>query len=381
MNYCRGIIYLGMIFTITSILLTFSTISIIYRYPDVQNVLLSLLVTDSSDNLAPGVHIVVFHLAEKGPQILIEGYTDQNGMYRRAINIPREENGITEKGETIFASVNLWIIASSSSLYEIGTLTIPVDPTELKWPTDTIILHIKMKKISITIKSGNNVKFKTLVEAPPSPGYYEESWKFTKVLEWRTWNNIWGRERYVAGSKIRVQSKERLYDTSEEKYISGWDSAGYTEVTLNSGLTGAWRTGKYNRTLFFELKYAYTTQYGGLPFIIIEKIYAVDTSTDPRDYNRKTESWSGSLPGYSNYYTTLQNDMRHIPITGLSSGWTFTVSPSFSYVFGISLGVTKQPSPTSYLDIETGTWTDNYKVRTESNDDSFLKTWSNWVPP
>ncbi|MEM3415047.1 MAG: hypothetical protein QW575_05695, partial [Thermoproteota archaeon] len=67
---------------------------------------------------------------------------------------------------------------------------------------------------------------------------------------------------YVIGSKINVESKERIYDLTSRSYEPDWHSSGITTVTLDSGITSPSEneqplTGKYVYTFKFEFLYCY----------------------------------------------------------------------------------------------------------------------------
>ncbi|MGC8832166.1 MAG: hypothetical protein ACP5PQ_06265 [Thermoproteota archaeon] len=358
--------------------------------PEVQRLDLTLLVLDHRGVAAGSTHLVVFELAESGPRKLFEGASDEKGLYRGEVQLPRklarEKLAAVEGGEVreVYASVNLWVVASKESdgqVVEVGTLTFSVDPTFMKHPLDSVTHVVKLSKIEMLVVPETTNALGSASSCTVPPTGQDEVWVFTTVLKFATWDNIQVKYEYRDGSKIRVSGKERYFIVSSCGYTPWTDNAG-TVITFESGISRGWLTGRTVYTEKFEFKYIFT-RYWVTSGVLIEKVYAADTSTDPRYNTWETSSWSGSLPGWSYYYKTAQlTDSRSIPITGKETGFTFSVDISFPKIpISISLSVTKNPSPVSYLYIKTGTWTSGYVAKTVSRDGTFLETYNNWVPP
>ncbi|MEM3029401.1 MAG: hypothetical protein QXW09_04615, partial [Thermoproteota archaeon] len=219
----------------------------------------------------------------------------------------------------------------------------------------------------------------------PTYPYQEESWAYTTVLKFATWDNIQASFTYVKGSKIRVESKERYFVVSTCSYTP-WGSYS-TIVTLDYGFSlSVPVTGRYVYNQKINLKY-YFIRYWLEGAVLIEKIYAADTNRDGAeisDINKDKVGWSGSLPSWSNYLIIPQNYERPIDITGTTYGFTFSAGAGVSFYgigFSVSLGVGMAPSPVSSLIIKAGTWITNYRVKVVSRDSTYLETYSNWVPP
>lgn len=381
--------------------------------PETQYLDSTMLIQDEEGAPVGGARVVVFELADGGPRKLSEGVADNLGVYRTSLKLPRklvwakpaamlEEDAAMvgfEKSE-VYAAVNLWVVASKvgeesgNQVVDVGTLTLSVDPTFMSHPLDSATHILKLSRIKPQASVTSNTEGSTSLvglspqrvaisscQIPTYP-YQEESWAYTKVLQFATWDNIQAKYNYLYGSKIRVESKERYFVVATCSYTP-WSSVSSTVVTLDSGIESDWLTGRQVYTLKFEFKY-YFVRYWPEGAVLIEKVYAADTSGDPRATTRGTSSWSGSLPSWSYYYITNQLETRSIPITGTGSGYSFSVGVSVGFKgvgVGISLGVSKQPSPVSYLYIKAGTWTSGYKVETVSRDGTYLETYSNWVPP
>ena len=114
----------------------------------------------------------------------------------------------------------------------------------------------------------------------------------------------------------------------------------------------------------------------------IEKVYAVDTSSDPLGAMYDTVSWNGQLPGWSNYRLLGQNVQMDFAIT--ASFNVLTVSVTFSLSTGgvsVGLGVGKMSTPVGTLTIRSGSWQPGYMAKVESYDGSYIVTRCNWVSP
>ncbi|MEM2172725.1 MAG: hypothetical protein QXS66_05710 [Thermoproteota archaeon] len=380
--------------------------------PETQYLDSTILIQNHKGAPVGQAHVVVFELADGGPRKLSEGIADNVGIYRARLHLPRklvrEKSAMLERsaavGESeardIYASVNLWVVAysvgeeSGNQVVDIGTLTFAVDPTGMRHPLDSVTNTIVLSRVEKPRASVADTEGPSLVGLSPQRAitsscqvptypYQEESWAYTTVLKFATWDNIWARYEYPMGSKIRVESKQRYFVISTCSYTS-WSSAGSTEVTFDMYRASEELTGRMVYEEKFKFKYyfiRYLPPYQSV--VLIEKVYAVDTGDDgkypgvPSSY-----SWGGTLPSWSDYFLTPQNRLGGTPITGKDPGYSFSVGVSFSYYVGvsISLGVGKSPSPTGFLYIRAGTWTSDYMVKTVSKDGSYLETYSNWVP-
>ncbi|MEM2100116.1 MAG: hypothetical protein QXP45_02075 [Thermoproteota archaeon] len=382
--------------------------------PETQYLDLTMLIQNHKGAPVGQAHVVVFELADGGPRKLSEGIADNVGTYRARLQLPRklareksamlERGAAVEEGEArdIYASVNLWVVAysvgeeSGNQVVDIGTLTFSVDPTFMKHPLDSAANTIVLSRVekpqafaspnegSASVVGLSPQKVVTSSCQIPTYPYQEESWAYTTVLKFATWDNIEARYEYFSGSKIRVESKQRYFVIGTCSYAS-WTSSGSTIVTVDQDRSSDWLTGRTVYTMNFQLKYyfiRYCPPYQST--VLVEKVYAVDTSQDGYVAVRTSSSWSGSLPSWS-YYTTV-NQLETIPkdIAGTTSGYSFSVGVSVSFYgvgVGISLGVGKEPSPASKLYIHAGTWTSGYLVKVVSKDGTYLETYSNWVPP
>jgi hypothetical protein len=376
-----------------------------------------MLIQDEEGAPVGGARVVVFELADGGPRKLSEGVADNLGVYRTSLKLPRrlvwakpaamlEEDAAMvgfEKSE-VYAAVNLWVVAyrvgkeAVKEVVDIGTLTLSVDPTFMKHPLDSTIHRVKLSRIKTQASATSNTEGSASVvglspqrvavsscQIPTYP-YQEESLAYTTVLRFATWDSIEAKYDYVSGSKIRVESKQRYFVIGICSYTS-WEGSGNTIVTVEQQRSSDWLTGRTVYTMNFQLKYyfiRYCPPYQST--VLVEKIYAVDTSRDGEVAIRSESGWSGTLPSWS-YYTTV-NQLETIPkdisVSGTSSGYSFSVGVSVNFkVVGvsISLGVGKEPSPASKLQIRAGRWTSGYIVKVVSRDGTYLETYSNWVPP
>lgn len=331
-----------------------------------------------------GVIIDVYMLTDKGKIFLGKTLTNEDGRGSIYISIPRKYVGddkITKK--PIYASVNLKAYAHKDDM--VGSKTFPIDPTYMNWPFDIKEITIKLRNI----KKSNTANISSH-DVQPLYNESEYSYAYTQVLLFTTWNNISASYDYPIGAKIRIESKQCWwrYDQSGNllncSVTNAWESDGYTEVTLDSGISSPELSGRYIYNLYFEILYTHYT--GGDPYLlgVYEEIYATDTSTDPRAYSRSMSEWDGTLPDGATYYITIQGDTRKLQVTG-GDNWVFSVSVSFGVSkegagVGVSLGVTKVPAPYATLAVHAGTYyNDYYVVKTVSPDGYFLKSYSNWV--
>lgn len=355
---------------------------------------LGIKVYDHEGKEVNNARVEILELSVNGPMKLSEGYTNIFGTYKTRLFLKRKLVNIIENKE-IYASINVWVVAYSKDKEELGTLTFSVDPTFLRHPIDEVGYSIRLKKLNSSSKlvgffDPSKVLKSIRSSSPPYPPYQENSWAYTKVLAYSTWDNIGARVYYVIGSKINIESKERWYDLKSSTYKTDWFSSGTTTVTLDRGITHPSEdyppeTGRYVHTLSFELYYCYITYWGDFGSIIVEKVYAVDTSNDPPRYTGSSNVWSGSLPSSQYYYETLQRDSSDIPITGGNEYYlAFSVGVSVTFTgvgVSVSLGVGKQASPSSILRMYAGTWiNESYVVRTVSlSGSTYLESYSNWI--
>ena len=273
----------------------------------------------------------------------------------------------------VYKSVNLMVIALKKSY--IGLKTFPIDPTYEGKPEPKII-HLRTYKL-ITQKQLNKLERSKVLTSSSGEYVLNEWYQFTTVLKYSTYYGIKAKWSYPIGSKVRVQTKWRWPPGSSNPWYDG----GYIEINVDSGVYSGWREGPYLRTLKFELKYKHSiVAIGG---IAIEKVYALDTSTDPRATREASTYWDGRPVSGPKYYDIDQNTYRDIVISG-GAGYDFRVYISLSYPWGvsISLGVDKRPSPYATLTIYAGTWQPGYVARIVSIGDSdFLNSRVFWYKP
>ncbi len=299
-------------------------------------------------------NVLINELTENGPRRIWKG--SGVGIVSANLLLPKREITTLEvegKRMKVYRSINLEVVAYTKG--KMGVAIFSVDPAEAKPKTVKIVLRDIPK-----------------VESEPTPGVWT-TYKMTPVLKFATWDDIFIKYCYPIGAKIKVESKARPYGSPT------WTS-GYTEVTLDDGLSSPYLTGRYNYTAYFKIKYVYaiTELEMGDEKIYYERVYAVDTNSDPIQDYRDYVSWDGHLPtDYDDYRLTYAGNTRAIPITG-GHDYTFSVSVTFSYPTGISvsLGVGKIPSPVATLSI-TSTRSSGW-VKTVGFD-GFLESYSNWI--
>ena len=297
--------------------------------------------------------ILINELTENGPKQLWKG----SGVGIASVNLvlPKKEITTLEVGDKrvkVYKSINLEVVAYTKG--KIGIAIFSVDPAEAK-----------PKNVKIVLRDVPKIK------SEPTPGVWTK-YEYTPVLKFATWDDIFAKYSYPRGAKIKIESKARPYGSPT------WLS-GYTEVTLDDSLSSPYLTGENIYTVYFKIKYVYAITELDMSDekIYYEKVYAVDTSSDPIEDYRDRTGWNGHLPtDYDDYRLTYARNTRDIPITG-GYDYTFSVSVGFSYPAGItvSLGVTKIPSPTATLSI-TSTRHSGW-VKTVGFD-GFLESYSNW---
>ncbi|MEM3364827.1 MAG: hypothetical protein QXM93_00175 [Candidatus Methanomethyliaceae archaeon] len=313
---------------------------------------LKVVPVDPAGNILQGADVKIYVLSEDGVQEFMsnnEATTD----FLFDLCLPLKMVGNT------YASVNILVTVLKGDFY--GQWAVPIDPS-----SGADIVEIKIPLINLT----------KVVSSPPEVVILTDSfpcYKFTPVLSFATWTNISGKYEFPVGSKVRVQSKWRVYGYSQ------WYDGGSTDITVDGSVTNStWATGQLQHDILFELKYDHTINNGGGQGAV-ETVFAVDTTSDPRDRNENHISWDGNLPTTENYYMFYQNDQRSINIGGSNTEWILSVG--FTY-YGLSLGITRQPNPPvpAVLTIKTDQWISGYRAKTcACVGDNFQKSVSNWI--
>ena len=353
-----------------------------------QLVNLALHVLDSEANLVESCPITLYHLTDKGPMKLVEGFVTK-GSFSAQVKIPRVyKTTVVESGNLldVYAAVNLWVTAVKGT--EVGSMTFSVDPTLMDWPVSSHSVVLEMEEIPISV---NEAGLKQLsrqqslsMSSPPDPPYSTYTYKYTTVLEFTTWTQIEGGALFPEGSKIRLESEHRFWNYVTGQFLGPWQVCGLTTVTMDDDVeTVPLRTGKKKYTIKFNFKYMYQTiDYA--PQIGEELIYAVDTAGDPEGSDYDDAWWSGSMPGsYQAQRWIDQEEERGIYITG---GYNYVWSLSIGFSIGdywtgsVSLGITVQPvaANKAKLIVKSGTWTEGYKVHAVSVDGTWRKSYCKW---
>ena len=347
---------------------------------DWQFVVAEVEVVDEEGLPAGLVHVAVFELADGGPKLLAEGRAGASGTFKFGLKVLRRLIVELENGTRVYAPINLWIIASREDGL-LGTLTQPLDITAVKHPLDTVKLRVLARKIAQNAAKENAVN----TSECHLPTESAESWAWTSVLQVGTWDSIDAKWYYPIGTRIMVESKERIWLVNECRYGGDWYSAGSTIVALEQGTGNAnWVGGKNVYTFKLYLKYHLVRYYPpSSTQLQIEKVYAVDTSSDPGGAMYSVTSWNGQLPGWSCYKLLGQNVQMDFAITASFNVLTVTVSFSLSSAgtVSIGLGVGKVSTPVGTLTIKTGAWQPGYMAKVESYDGSYIVTRCNWISP
>jgi hypothetical protein len=336
-------------------------------------------VVDESGAPAGPARVAAFELADGGPKLLAEGRASLSGVYKFGAKVPRRLVAELEDGARVYAPLNLWIVAWREDDL-LATLTQPIDIAALKHPLDTLKLRLQARRIAQTATKESAATASWC----PLPTEGAESWAWTSVLQVGTWDSISAKWYYPMGTRIMVESKERVWLVNECRYGVDWYNAGSTIVALEHGVGSAdWVGGRNVYTSKFYLKYYMVRYYPpGSTSLQIEKAYAVDTSSDPRGAMHETASWSGQLPGWSYYSLIGQGCQHEFPVTAAFNVLTVTVSFSLSTGgVSIGLGVGRASTPVGTLSIRAGTWQPGYMVKVESSDGSYVVTRCNWVRP
>ncbi|MDW8033398.1 MAG: hypothetical protein RMI79_00375 [Nitrososphaerota archaeon] len=370
------------------VLITLSLPLIILTLPDanVQNINIRVKVMMKNGNTAMYPYVQIFHLTENGPSLIAGGPSDQNGLYTSRITIPRiwknklyvsESSELDRKAVDVYAAANILVIAYDEKYGLAGSRAFSLDPTYIKWPTDSLNVEVILtdelpKTLGVSEKIG--------VLSVPSP---VETWQFTNVVEYAVWDQIWAYAEFPQGTKIDVEMKQRVYDPQTNQYLTDWISSGSTTITLDRGFGLPTITGKQKFTEKFKFKYILC--YISIPYTpyYYETVYAVDTpDKDPIENENIWSSWSGSVSGSDPYITGQNTPWTEIPITQASQ-WAFTVTVSFGVSFppgsvSISLGVIRYSIPYGKVRIMTGTWAQGYKVFTYGREYGFRRSYSVW---
>lgn len=355
----------------------------VYADQGVQNVDIQVKVKMKNGDAAAYPRVQIYHLSEQGPRLIASGSGSQNGLYGWRITVPRVWGNRLYAPELkreidMYAAANILILAYDEKTSTAGSLAVSVDPSFMKWPSDSFVTEVTLTDELPRAVEASSVEVLSL---PPPPN---QIWRLTNIVEYATWDQIWANASFPIGSKIDIESKQRAYDPLNNRYLTGWSSAGSTTITLDRGVGYPIITGKSKLTGIFNLSYILC--YISIPntFYYYETVYAVDTSMDPIRATSSQSSWSGSVSG-SNPYVTGQNmPWTNIPITQASQ-WAFTITVSFgvSYPPGsvgisVSLGVVRYSIPYGRVMIRTGTWTQGYEVFTYGREYGFRRSYSVW---
>jgi len=356
----------------------------------IQQVELEVAVSRSDGRPAVGADVAVLLLSEEGPVEIARGRASlPGGVFRASITVPR-----ILKRPGIYAAVNLMVAVSWKGGEEVGIRVFSIDPTNMLHPRDRHKVTVRMIKVPRSeeaLKSAGLSGGQMCLEGPcwlPT-GVIDESWRYTQVLEFGTWDNIWAKVDYDSGTKVVVQSKVRYWVVGACRYDDrGWMDSGSTTVTVDTPLFSGERDGRHVHKLKFKFRYVlYRYTPPNQNTVQAEVCYAVDTDSDANYYTWSESSWSGSLPSWSQGFIIYPGDKRRVEVGG-SDQYIFSVSVSFSYnllaqtvTVTVNLGVTKTTTPPAYLYIRAGEAPEGYtKVKVVSPDSSYLKTRSNWVP-
>ncbi len=392
------------------VILAVSFLPTVYAWwvgPERQGITLRIRLIDSNGEAVPYALVRVFLLTDHGPVLLASSGTYRCGEAALHVFVPRVGNGfmlvpvrvdnsggagkptytlITDFRKPIYASINLEIFAVDLSPKGkmAGVKVFSMDPTYMKWPEDSISITVKMRKILIPVNSLGINEDKVLWrprKIKPSITSDVSWWQYTPILKYGTWDGI--KEWFVfnTGSKIEIESKDRVCVMDCEP----WRSAGSTQVTVDSYLKGKPISGELVRTLYVKIKYVDYTYCDTFFGICEETIYAADTDTDFPSYKYLDQSWNGHLPSSPYVYYTYPGDTRGIKILG---GYHWDLSVTVGVNIGeepsVTLGITfvKVPNPVSYLYIEGEEGYGN-RIKTVSihgtGEGSYVVTYSNWV--
>jgi len=325
-----------------------------------------------SDDGSPlsNAEVYLYMMTENGWKLVGTRYSNSAGVASFIPGLPADLESIiqTERGvEYIYRSVNLMAVVEKGSY--VGLYTFAVDPGK---DSNTqkmvaVVAHSIPKNSSLTEQLIRNYP----APSPDDVIVLDQWYNFTPVLRFSTNYNISAQYNYPAGCKIRVQTKYRSPATA------GWTDGGYVEITVDKDIMSSWLNGGPQIIeLQFEIEYQHSYIVGSGPWAV-EVVNAVDTSNDPRNYNRVQYSWDGQPVSSATYSYVLQGDYVGLHVTG---GDTYIFSVGINIPPGISLGVTKAPDPYGTLTIHAGSWYPGYKAMVVSlGDGSYLDTRAFWV--
>jgi len=332
--------------------------------------------------------LTLYLVSDKGLVSLAEG-TVINGTFSVEVKISRTyKSTVPDSGRTkdIYASVNFWVIAFMGM--KVGNKMFSVDPSWLDWPESPYSVTIEMDKLP-TANEGDIKQLasqqKLSVSSPPYPPYSQDTWKYTTVLQFSTWDQIWGGFDYPIGCKIRVESQCRYWNYVTGQLLGPWQTIGYTTVTIDDRVyKDPLVAGQKTYKLEFKFLYRYETR-NYAPEIGVELVYAVDRpSGDPNGDQFTSSSWGGSMPpSYQDHRWISQGVARDIPVTGGDNYvWSvsvgFSIGPPWDWAVSVGLGVTKVAAPQAVLKIKAGTWTAGWKVHAVAPDGTWRQSYSKW---
>jgi len=344
---------------------------------DWQFVEVEVEVVDEKGLPAGPVYVAVFELADGGPKLLAEGRAGASGTFKFGLKVLRKLIAELEDGTRIYAPVNLWIIASREDSL-LGTLMQPIDISTMKHPLDAVKLKVAGASVVPVAAGGSATQSSCWLPTP----YLEETWAWTTVLVFSTWDNISAKYDYPFGSQVYVEGKQRVWLVSECRYTSDWYRGGGALVVLEAGRGSDWIRGRVITSLQLELKYQF---YRYTPpnqnMFQVEVVYAVDTNNDPRGSREIVQSWNGQLPGWSTWQDFEQNRYATFPITGSAPSLSISVGASISFeVIGVTVtvGTSRASPPVGTLTFYAESWLPGYRAKVEATDSSYVNTRCNW---
>jgi len=225
----------------------------IFAEPRVQNIDVQVRVKMKNGVLATYPRIQIYHLTEQGPRLLASGSGSQNGLYSWRITISRIWKNRLYVSELkreidLYEATNILILAYDDKTNTAGSLVVSIDPSFMKWPFDSLLTEVTLT--DELPRSIDTLSLEVLSVPPPS-----ETWKDTVVVEFAVWDQIWANAYFPIGSKIDVQTKQRVYDPSNNRYLTDWTSSGSTTITLDVGRGTQEITGKLKYSHIFRFKY------------------------------------------------------------------------------------------------------------------------------
>ncbi len=356
---------------------------------EIQRVTLTVSISKQDGIPVNGAKVQVFELTDSGLKLLSSGYSHL-GVFTTSVQIPRAyKNHLyipeADRYKDIYASVNVWVVSTfeevtgiDKTVY-IGTRTFQIDPTFLNWPSDSFSTSVVLGKIFYS-ESETSTTHNYPGLLPDS-----ENYSYTQVVEYSAQDNnmeVWA--SFPQGSKVDIESKERYYSISYQKYVTDWSSAGSTFITIDIPFETIHvpdSLGRNKGNSFVKFKYL-LVHFQPYPDIIVEKVYAADTSIDGYDRSNSPSSWTWDGSKTSNYFTTPQGETSNKPFSA-TSNFIFSVSVGFSTTptLTIGLGVASSQLPVAMLNVKAKVWNiQNYVVYTYSLPDSgYKKSFSVWI--